>query len=227
MTGIRAVGLDLDGTLFDHRGSASQAVDAFLRGLGVEPTDEARALWFAAEDAQFEEWRAGRVSFQEQRRRRLQIVLPTVGISVPDGDCDLDALFEDYLRAYRKAWRAFPDAADVLATLRTQGLRIGVLTNGSEEQQVDKLRAIGLYDLLDVVCTSEAIGVQKPDPRAFEALAERLGVAPSECFFVGDHPDQDVAGALAAGMPAALIYRERENALASALPASIMAKRSN
>jgi len=224
VTGIRAFGFDLDGTLFDHRGSASRAVDALLRGLGVESSQAARALWFAAEDSQFEEWRAGRISFQEQRRRRLRMVLPAVRLAVPDADDDLDALFEDYLRAYRAAWRAFPDAVAVLATLRAHGFRIGVLTNGSEQQQVDKLRVTGLYDLIDVVCTSEAIGVNKPDPRAFEALAERLGVAPSECFFVGDHPDQDVAGARAAGMSAALIDRKRETALASVLPANVTAR---
>ena len=222
MTDIRAFGFDLDGTLFDHKGAASQAADALLRGLGVEPSDATRALWFAAEEAQFEEWRAGRIGLQDNRRRRLQMVLPEVGIGVP-GDDALDALFEIFLRAYRVAWRAFPDAAPVLTSLRTQGFRIGVLTNGGEEQQVAKLRAIGLHDLVDAVCTSEAIGVHKPDARAFEVLVECLGIAPSECFFVGDHPEHDVAGARAAGMPAALVDRYREDAegLAAALPANV------
>lgn len=220
VTGIRAYGFDLDGTLFDHRGAASQAVDIFLGDLGVASSDAHRALWFSAEESEFEQWRAGRISFQEQRRRRLRIVLPAVGVAVPDLDHDLDALFENYLRAYRKSWRAFPDAAVVLATLRERGFRIGILSNGNEEQQIDKLRAIGLYELVDVVCTSGAIGAQKPDPRAFEALAHLLGVAPAECFFVGDHPDHDVAGARAAGMSAALISRYGEGAhgLASVIP---------
>jgi putative hydrolase of the HAD superfamily len=191
-----------------------------LRDLGVEPSDATRALWFAAEDSQFEEWRASRIGFQEHRRRRLRMVLPEVGVPVPGDDDALDDLFENFLRAYRVAWRAFPDAAPVLTSLRAQGFRIGVLTNGREQQQVAKLRAIGLYDLIDAVCTSEAIGVHKPDPRAFEAITDRLGVAPSECFFVGDHPEHDVAGARAAGMAAALIdrYREGADSLASVLP---------
>ncbi|NYI41703.1 HAD family hydrolase [Demequina lutea] len=225
MTDIRAFGFDLDGTLLDHRGAASQAADALLRGLGVEPSDATRALWFAADEAQFEAWRAGRIGFQDDRRRRLQMVLPEVGVPVP-GDDALDALFEIFLRAYRDAWRAFPDAAPVLTSLRMQGFRIGVLTNGGEEQQVAKLRTVGLYDLVDTVCTSEAIGVHKPDARAFEALASRLGVAPSQCFFVGDNPDHDVAGARAAGMPAALIDRYREGAegLASVLPIEVVGR---
>ncbi|MGM7670580.1 HAD family hydrolase [Microbacterium sp. A93] len=223
MAEIRAVGFDLDGTLFDHRGSATDAVDAFLRLIGALPSDDARELWFSAEDAEFERWRTGQISFQEQRRRRLQTVLPALGVAIEDNPVFLDELFEEYLREYQAAWRAFPDAVDVLTSLRSQGFRLGILTNGNEEQQLEKLRTIGLYESVDVVCVSEAIGVQKPDPRAFKTLAQRLGVTPAECLFVGDNPQQDVAGAIAAGMSAKLIERYRESAdgLASALDLNV------
>lgn len=94
--------------------------------------------------------------------------------------------------------------------MRRQGLRLGILTNGSEEQQLDKLKVTGLYDAVDVICISEKIGVQKPSREAFEILAEKLDVAPSECLFIGDNPRQDIAGARAAGMQAKLIERYRE-----------------
>jgi putative hydrolase of the HAD superfamily len=110
VTEIRAVGFDLDGTLFDHLGSAADGVDAFFRFLGVEPSKAARAVWFQAEESGYEKWRTGLVSFQEQRRYRLQIVLPAIGAAVPDRVEDLDGLFEEYLRSYQAAWRAFPDA---------------------------------------------------------------------------------------------------------------------
>lgn len=217
------MGFDLDGTLFDHRGSATDAVDAFLRLIGALPSDDARRLWFSAEDAEFERWRTGQISFQEQRRRRLRTVLPALGVAIEDSPVFLDEMFNGYLREYQAAWRAFPDAVDVLTSLRNQGFRLGILTNGNEEQQLEKLRAIGLHESVDVVCVSEAIGVQKPDPRAFKTLAQRLGVAPAECLFVGDNPQQDIAGAIAAGMSAKLVERYRESAdgLASVLDFNI------
>lgn len=223
MAEIRAVGFDLDGTLFDHRGSATDAVDAFLRLVGALPSDEARRLWFSAEDAEFERWRSGQVSFQEQRRRRLRTVLAALGVTIEDTPVFLDELFEEYLHEYQAAWRAFPDAVDVLTSLRSQGFRLGILTNGNEEQQLEKLRTIGLYESVDVVCVSEAIGVQKPDPRAFKTLAQRLGVAPAECLFVGDNPQHDIAGAIAAGMSAKLVerYRESADSLASVLDLNV------
>lgn len=207
MTALRAVCFDLDGTLFDHRGSARDGVTAFLRRLGVPATETALAAWSAAEEEQFERWRAGRTTFAEQRRQRLRTVLPPLGSRPPEDDEGLDALFDDYLHAYRAAWRLFPGTRSLLRDLRAQGYRLGLLTNGTEEQQLDKLARTGLDGAFDAVCVSERIGFQKPDVRAFRTLADAVGVDPAECLFVGDHPEHDVAGARAAGMRAVLADR--------------------
>lgn len=209
---LRAVGFDLDGTLFDQRRSAEAGLDAFLRMLGVAPSPRSRLTWFAAEELHFERWRAGEITFQEQRRERLRTVLPHLGLEPPADVAGLDELFDSYLTAYRRAWRPFPDSVRLLTTLRSAGLRVGVLTNGTEEQQLDKLRTVGLLNLLDVVCTSERIGAQKPDPKAFQAFAHELGVPPDACLFVGDNPGHDVAGASAAGMQPLLVDRYDEHA---------------
>lgn len=212
MTRVTAVGFDLDGTLFDHRGSALAGVDDFLSSLGVETTVSAREIWLAAEATHFERWRVGDITFEEQRRERLRTVLPAVGIQPPDRPDDLDALFARYADAYRRSWRAFDDSARVLTMLRRSGLRVGLLTNGTREQQHDKLRTIGLMDKLDVICTSEELGVAKPEPFAFRALAQQLEVEPGQCLFVGDNAEHDEAGARAAGMAALLIDRYGQHA---------------
>ncbi len=207
MAALRAVGFDLDGTLFDHRTSARAGFDRFYQELGIAVSDSARSAWFAEEEKQFERWRSGEISFQEQRRERLRTVLPPLGIEPPSDDRGLDSLFDLYLREYRIAWQLFPDSIELLEVVRRLGYRIGLLTNGSEQQQLDKLRQTDLIGEFDVVCTSERLGVQKPDPRAFRALAAELGVAPSECLFIGDNPSQDAQGARSAGMPSLLVDR--------------------
>ncbi|MDT0234939.1 HAD family hydrolase [Curtobacterium sp. BRB10] len=201
----RAICFDLDGTLFDHQGSARVGVTRFLQGFGVEPTEAAIRAWFTAEDEQFERWRSGAISFREQRRGRLRTVLPHLGVEVPGDDAALDAVFDDYLRSYREAWRLFPESLPLLHELREHGHRLGLLTNGTESQQLDKLARTGLADAFDVVCISERIGFQKPDVRAFHTLAAQLGLDPTDCLFVGDDPERDVAGARAAGMRAVLV----------------------
>lgn len=212
MSELRAVGFDLDGTLFDHRGSAQSGARRFLRALGIAPTPAVLTSWFSAEDEQFERWRSGLISFQEQRRERLRTVLPLFDVALPAEDADLDALFDEYLHAYRESWTIFPDSRDILRDLRTSGYRVGLLTNGTQAQQVEKLQRTGLAEAFDVVCTSERIGVQKPDPRAFRVLAAELGVDPSECLFVGDNPAHDVEGARAAGMRGVLADRHGRHA---------------
>lgn len=210
---VEAVGFDLDGTLFDHRGSATEGVRVFLRELGVKPTDEIVEFWFSVEEVEFEHWRSGRISFADQRRRRIRRVLTELGVEYQDGAADLDRLFERYLANYERAWRLYPDVDEVLTTLRHRGLRLGLLTNGSEEQQRRKLMRTGLEGRFDAICVSEEIGEQKPDRAAFDALARMLGVEPGRCLFVGDSPEQDIAGARAAGMRATLIERRRAGAL--------------
>jgi putative hydrolase of the HAD superfamily len=74
-----------------------------------------------------------------------------------------------------------------------------------------------------VVCTSEQIGAQKPDPYAFVEFAKRLEILPSACLFVGDSAEQDIAGARGAGMRALLINRYGNHAegIASAVQAEL------
>jgi putative hydrolase of the HAD superfamily len=223
---ISAVGFDLDGTLFDHQGASADAVDSFVAACGVTPSAELRRRWRAVEDEQFALWRSGEVTFQEQRRRRLRVFLPEVGVVVPSGDDDLDALFSRYLAAYRAAWRPFPDSVRVVSHLVADGYRVGILTNGDDRQQRDKLEVTGLAGLVHVVCTSGATGFQKPDPGAFRALAVGLGVPESECLFVGDDPDTDISGAETAGMRALLVDRSGEHAdgISAAIAATISAR---
>ncbi|PZO56783.1 MAG: HAD family hydrolase [Leifsonia xyli] len=204
-SGLRAVGFDLDGTLFDHRGAATSGAVRFLESLGVTASASAIDRWFAAETEQFERWRGGQISFPEQRRERLRAVLPALGVPTPTDHQELDELFDAYRHHYEAWWRAYPGSLPLLRTLRVWGYRIGVLTNGTETQQVDKLRRTGLLDAIDVVCTSERIGVQKPDRRAFETLSAELGVEPGGCLFVGDSVAHDVEAARAAGMHGLLI----------------------
>ncbi|WFR66196.1 HAD family hydrolase [Curtobacterium flaccumfaciens] len=170
-------------------------------------------MWFAAEDEQFERWRSGQISFQEQRRERLRTVLPLIGRQVPSDPGGLDSLFDAYLSSYRASWRVFPGSKSLLHELRAQRYRLGLLTNGSEEQQLDKLARTGLDGAFDAVCVSERIGFQKPDERAFLTLAGVLGVDPADCLFVGDNSAHDLAGACSAGMRGLLIDHYAEQAL--------------
>lgn len=51
-----------------------------------------------------------------------------------------------------------------------------------------------------MILISEEQTVRKPEAAIFLRAAEKLGVAPAECLFVGDNPQADIGGAYQVGM---------------------------
>ena len=96
----------------------------------------------------------------------------------------------------------FEHSIPLLKELKARGYLTGVITNGPSVLQNHKMDTSGLRPYCDIVVVSGDEGVHKPDPRLFEITAERLGVKPQECVYVGDHPINDIQGALSAGMGA-------------------------
>ncbi|WP_306209772.1 HAD family hydrolase [Actinoplanes sp. RD1] len=189
--------LDLDGTLFDHDAAADAGVRAWLPTRGLDATDEAVARWRALEEPHLAAWRAGTVTYAEQRRRRLRDFLAISGT-----DAELDAVFAGYLRHYEAAWFAYDDAVPALTALAAAGVATAVLTNGSAVQQRKKLTRTGLAGLVGPVFTVDDLGVAKPDPAAFRRACERWGRPADRVVSVGDNYALDVLGARAAGLRA-------------------------
>jgi putative hydrolase of the HAD superfamily len=199
---LAAVLFDLDGTLLDHDASSATAIRSWLPAYGVAPNDIEAAIpyWLELEQQHYPAWRAGEVTFQEQRRRRTRDLFGALGIPVRAED--LDAVFAQYLAGYEAAWTAFDDAAPALHRVAACGLRVGVLTNGDFAQQAAKLAAIGLFDHCGPVLASSALPAAKPDRRAFTEACHRLDVRPTQVLMVGDNYEIDVLGARAAGLSA-------------------------
>jgi HAD superfamily hydrolase (TIGR01509 family) len=98
-----------------------------------------------------------------------------------------------------------PAARPTLAALERLGVPTAVLSNGWNPLQVTKARRAGFPG---PVLASASLGVQKPDPLAFMALADELDLPPDRCLYIGDDPRTDVAGALACGFQAVWLDHE-------------------
>lgn len=103
-------------------------------------------------------------------------------------------------------FRAYPDAAFALTGLRERGVALVCVSNW-DYALAEVLERCGLGELLDGVVTSAGAGARKPDPAIFAPALALAGCEPSEALHVGDTPDQDLAGAAAAGIEALLIVR--------------------
>ena len=95
--------------------------------------------------------------------------------------------------------RARSGLEPLLRRLRAGGVRLGVV---SDHPRIDeRLVAIGLEPaLFEDRLASEELGVLKPSPLPFFALARKWGVEPGALIVVGDRLDLDAASAGAAGM---------------------------
>lgn len=112
-------------------------------------------------------------------------------------------------------WEVFPEVEEVLAALRSDGMRLGVVANW-DERLPKLLEELGLGCYFDAVVCSSSLGAAKPDAAIFLAALEKLGVSAGSAMHVGDSPREDVEGALAVGMSAALVDRRVSAAQRSA-----------
>lgn len=96
----------------------------------------------------------------------------------------------------------FPNSLPLLKELKKRGYITGVITNGPSILQNHKMDTSGLRPYCDIVVVSGDVGVHKPDPALFTYTADKLGLKTDECVYVGDHPVNDIQGALASGMQA-------------------------
>ena len=110
----------------------------------------------------------------------------------------------------RHLWSSVAErSAEALARLQAAGVRLGVVSN-SDGRVEHALEAAGLRCYFDVVIDSALVGVEKPDPRIFQAALDQLGVEPDEALYVGDLYQVDVVGARAAGIEAVLLGEGQE-----------------
>ena len=71
----------------------------------------------------------------------------------------------------------------------------------------ERLAETGLAALVDAAVASAEVGHAKPERAIFEHALELAGAEPAEALHAGDSPDEDVGGALAAGLRAVLVAR--------------------
>lgn len=179
---ISAVFFDVGGTILDE----SREFQTWADWLGV-PRHTLSAVLGAviARGLDYQEtFRAFRPDFDIEAERELRAA---AGEAESFGEADL-----------------YPDARACLASLKDQGLLVGLAGNQPAHAE-PLLRALDLP--VDVIGTSEGWGTAKPSPDFFERVVRAGGGDPSSILYVGDRPDNDVRPAVAAGMKTCLIRR--------------------
>jgi putative hydrolase of the HAD superfamily len=198
---IAAVFFDAVGTLIQPRPDAARVYAEVGRRFGSRFTEVVIASRFRTAFHQREEVdrREGWRTDEHRERRRWREIVAEVLDDVSDPAGCFAALYEHFRRP--ESWECASDADAVLRELSGRGLVLGLASNFDE-----RLRHVaeGLPELRPVrhYIISAEIGWRKPAPAFFAAILEQTQLPPTRVLFVGDDPENDFAGASAAGMHA-------------------------
>ena len=190
-----AVIFDLFGTLVDifSMEDYRALLDDLCAVLGVSP----EAFMSRWDEASYER-SLGLVSVAEQ----LRVLCRGLGVDVTPEQ--LERAVEMRVDFVRGVLVPREDATATLAALRERGLKVGLISDCSEEV-VAAWPGTPLAPLVHEAVMSAAVGLKKPDAAIYELACRRLGVEPSACLFVGDGGSRELTGATAVGMDAVLI----------------------
>jgi putative hydrolase of the HAD superfamily len=186
---VKAVIFDLDNVLYDeidYVHAAFRSIAAFISGKSSFSEDEI----FAKLVCDFKKKGS-------MYPRLFNDALTDIGLD--------QEMLPEILRLYGSVdvdLKLFPESENILLTLRQNGLKLALVTNGNVEFQQNKIRLLGIEKFFDVIVyareTPEA--ADKPNPASYKMAIERLGVSCEETLCVGDNPYTDFWGANKMGM---------------------------
>lgn len=193
----KAILFDLDDTLISFEGVSEQAwekcCEDFLgrHDLGIErdallQSIHATRKWFWGDP---ERHKRGRRDMLAARREIVSLAMGRMGVR----DTLLsNELADAYSFSRNELIHVFPRTVSTLEQLRNKGFRLGLLTNGTSEEQRSKLERFGLSKYFEVILVEGEIGFGKPDVRVYEKALSLLKLTPDEVWMIGDNLVWDV-----------------------------------
>lgn len=201
MSAVDAVIFDWGGTLTPwHVIDLIEPWRAYAEVYDASRTEPLARALLQAEDGQ---WRRQRETAGAQGTGHLDHVFGSAGVDTASPRHS--TAFAAYLDHWTPHTRTDPDVPGLLAALRADGIRVGVLSNTMWPRwhHEDVFARDGVLDLIDGAVYTSETPVGKPHAEAFSLAMDAVGVIdPARVVFVGDRPWDDIHGAQQAGMRA-------------------------
>ncbi|MBP1995442.1 HAD family hydrolase [Paenibacillus eucommiae] len=187
-----AVIFDLDNTLVNRKlafqSYAKLFTEKFVEIADEDSTETVNYIISADQNG----YRKKRDLYEELRSK----------LAMKNEQTTVEDMLEYWFAEFFKSSILMQGALEVLDTIKGQNIKLGMITNGSVHSQYAKIDAVGIRDYFHTIIVSDEVGIKKPDPKIFSMALENLNISGENVLFVGDHPSNDVKGALDAGMHA-------------------------
>ena len=184
---VKAVMIDLDGTMLDTVADLAIAVNLMLKELDRAPLEEIEVRNFVGKGIPNLVGRVLTRSFGEA-----------------PGAAQLDRALPLYLECYEsvngKHTTMYAGVLEGLDALKTAGYPLACVTNKSERFTLPLLKQVRLADYFAIVVAGDTLAKKKPDPLPLTHVCERLAIDPRDMLMIGDSLNDTIA-ARAAGCP--------------------------
>ena len=182
---VKAVLIDLDGTLLDTIHDLAEAANRMRLALGMETLPVERIKTFVGK---------GIVNLVKRTLTNSQEIDPDPAL--------LEQASAEYERQYMAVLTRdvlhFPGVEEGIRMMREAGFYLACVTNKAERFTLPLLAASGLRPAFDLVVSGDTTEKKKPDPEPLLYAAEKFGVPPREMVLIGDSVN-DFQAARAAG----------------------------
>ena len=186
---VKAVMIDLDGTMLDTVTDLAIAVNLMLDELGRPPLDEEMVRTFVGKGV------------PNLVRRALAGTLS--GEPEPDAALYARALplyLDCYAGVNGKYTTLYPGVLEGLETLARAGFPLACVTNKSERFTLPLLAQMRLDHYFSIVLSGDTLPQKKPAPLPLTHTCRHFGIAPAQMLMIGDSLN-DAQAARAAGCP--------------------------
>jgi phosphoglycolate phosphatase len=184
---VKAVAIDLDGTMLDTVEDLAIAVNMMLERIGRAPLEQALVRNFVG--------------------KGIGNLVERSLVGAMEGKPEA-ALYERALPIYMNCYAEvngrhttmYPQVREGLDALRAAGFPLACVTNKSERYTLPLLVQMQLDGYFSVVVAGDTLPKKKPDPLPLTHVSEKFGITPSELLMIGDSLN-DAEAARAAGCP--------------------------
>ena len=176
LQGIKACVFDAYGTLFDVNSASRAARDAL--GTRWQPLAD---LW-RTKQLQYT-WLRGLAGHHADF---WQVTADALSFAMESLEID-DAGLHRRLMSLYLSLDVFPDVKPTLERLKSGGLRLAILSNGTPAMLASAVEHSGIGPLLDAVLSVEDVGVFKPHPSVYRLASDRLQLAPDAICFLSSN----------------------------------------
>ena len=186
---------DADGTLLDFLRSEDEGIREALSDMNIEADDQMIAQYSIINDGLWKMLERGEIEKDVLVYRRFELFFERYGI-----DADAKKMSKAYMNRLSTKGHLIDGAKELCAALEGKA-KLYIVTNGVAFIQKGRMEVCGIKDYFDKIFISGEVGVEKPDIRYFERVAEQIeGFSKNRAVIVGDSLTSDIKGGINFGI---------------------------